>query len=50
MLTVGFGDLSATNVNEALAMIFIETLSCIVLAYNINKVGEIIQKITSYEG
>lgn len=39
MLTVGFGDISATNVHEALVMIFIETLSCIVLAYNINKVG-----------
>lgn len=29
-------------------MIFIETLSCIVLAYNINSVGNIIKKITSY--
>ena len=49
MLTVGFGDISATNANEALILIFIETLSCIVLAYNINSIGIIIQKITSYE-
>jgi hypothetical protein len=30
-------------------MIFIETISCIVLAYNINRLGNIIQKIRSYD-
>ena len=48
MLTVGFGDIVPTNSQEALIMIFIESLSCIVLAYNINSVGGIIKKITSY--
>lgn len=49
MLTVGFGDIVPTNVKEALMMIFIETLSCVVLAYNVNSIGKIITKITSYE-
>lgn len=48
MLTVGFGDLTATNVTEALTLIFIETISCMVLAYNIANVSKIIDKITSY--
>jgi len=48
MLTVGFGDIVPTNYKEALVMIFIETLTCILLAYNINSVGNIIKKITSY--
>ena len=30
-------------------MVFIETMSCIVLAYNINRVGSIISKIRSYD-
>ena len=45
MLTVGFGDLSAANHKEAICLIFIETLSCIVMAYNINRVGSIITNI-----
>lgn len=49
MLTVGFGDITPTNSSEALCMIFIETTSCIMLAYNINQVGTIISKIRSYE-
>ena len=49
MLTVGFGDFSATTTHEALAMIFIEMLSCIVLTYNINSVGNILRSISSYE-
>jgi hypothetical protein len=49
MLTVGFGDIVAKNSAEALSLIFIETMSCIVLAYNINRVGIIIQKIRCYE-
>jgi hypothetical protein len=49
MLTVGFGDITPQTTNEALCMIFIETMSCIVLAYNINCVGSIISKIRSYD-
>lgn len=49
MLTVGFGDITPICPKEALTLIFIETLSCVVLAYNINCVGQIIRKINSYE-
>jgi hypothetical protein len=42
MLTVGFGDISATNYYEAFALIFIEAFSCITLAYNISYVGALI--------
>ena len=45
MLTVGFGDLSASNYKEAICLIFIETFSCIVMAYNINRMGSIISNI-----
>jgi hypothetical protein len=45
MLTVGFGDLCATNKTEAGILIFIETISCITLAYNISCVGSIIGQI-----
>ncbi len=45
MLTVGFGDIVATNYQEALCLIFIETFSCMALAYNINCVGGILQRI-----
>lgn len=45
MLTVGFGDMVATNSSEAICMIFIETFSCIVMAYNINCMGTIITNI-----
>jgi len=38
MLTVGFGDVSATSYKEALCLIFIETISCVVLAYNVSRV------------
>lgn len=48
MLTVGFGDITPVCTREALTLIFIETLSCVVLAYNINCVGQIIRKIHSY--
>ena len=30
-------------------MIFIETISCIILAYNITNVGNIVRKIRSYD-
>lgn len=39
MLTVGFGDIAATNYQEAICLIFVETFSCMVLAYNISCVG-----------
>ena len=45
MLTVGFGDIVASNHIEALCLIFVQTLSCIVLAYNINCVGSLISGI-----
>lgn len=45
MLTVGFGDIVPTNYKEALCLIFIETFSCIALAYNINRVGNLINNI-----
>lgn len=45
MLTVGFGDISASNEIEAITLIFIETISCITLAYNISCVGSIIGEI-----
>ena len=45
MLTVGFGDLVATNYQEAIILIFIETFSCITLAYNISYVGALIGSI-----
>ena len=45
MLTVGFDDMVATTSNEALCLIFIETFSCLAMAYNINCIGNIISKI-----
>jgi len=45
MLTVGFGDLTASNLTEAACLIFIETISCITLAYNISCVGSIISEL-----
>ena len=45
MLTVGFGDLAANNHYEAIILVFIETFSCITLAYNISYVGAVIGAI-----
>ena len=45
MLTVGFGDIAASNYKEALCLIFIETVSCVVLAYNVSCVGDLIMNI-----
>ena len=47
MLTVGFGDLSANNHLEAMVLIFIETFSCITLAYNVSNVGTLISNLRS---
>jgi hypothetical protein len=45
MLTVGFGDLVACNYQEAVCLIFIQTFSCLIIAYNVNCVGSIISNI-----
>ena len=49
MLTVGFGDLSATTVDEALCLIFIEIFSVMCLAYNINWIGTLISNIRAQD-
>lgn len=49
MLSVGFGDLSASNYQEAICLIFIETFSCIALAYNVNCVGSLINNIRAQD-
>jgi len=36
MMTIGFGDITATNHSEAVVLAFLELFSCIVLAYNIS--------------
>ena len=48
VLSVGFGGVSPATTDEALCIIFIETLGCIWLTYNINHVGNIIRDIASY--
>lgn len=45
MLTVGFGDLHATNFDEAGILIFVESFSCIIFAYNISAIGNILVDI-----
>jgi hypothetical protein len=49
MLTIGFGDFVPVCYEEAFCMIFIETISCMVLAYNINCVGSLIANIRSQD-
>jgi hypothetical protein len=49
MLTVGFGDIVATTYQEAVCLIFIETFSCLALAYNINCVGSLISNIRAQD-
>jgi hypothetical protein len=49
MLTVGFGDLAATNYKEAVILTLIEMISCMALAYNINCVGNLISNIRSQD-
>jgi len=49
MLTIGFGDIVPVTYKEALVLIFLETISCIVLAYNINCVGSLISNIRSQD-
>lgn len=49
MLTVGFGDFYATTYQEALCLIFIEIISVMCLAYNINWVGTLISNIRAQD-
>lgn len=49
MLTVGFGDIVATTYKEATCLIFIETISCLALAYNINCIGNLISNIRAQD-
>jgi DMSO reductase anchor subunit len=49
MLTVGFGDITASTYKEALMVTLAEMISCIVLAYNINCVGTLISNIRSQD-
>ena len=45
MLTVGFGDIVVSNSTEALCLIFIETFSCLIFAYNINCLGNLMHSL-----
>lgn len=49
MLTIGFGDIVPVTYKEACCMILIETLSCVVLSYNISCVGSLISNIRSQD-
>ena len=49
MLTVGFGDLMASTYQEALCLIFIEIVSVMCLAYNINWIGTLISNIRAQD-
>ena len=47
MFTVGFGDISAVNHQEAMLITLIQAFTCIYLAYNINCVGTYITNINA---
>ena len=47
MMTIGFGDITATNHIEAIIFFFLEFFSCIVLAYNISEIGSVIFSLRS---
>lgn len=49
MLTVGFGDISATTYQEAICLIVIQIFSVMCLAYNISAVGTLINNIRSQD-
>ena len=49
MFTVGFGDISAVNYQEAWLVVLIQTFSCITLAYNLNCVGTLINNLRTEE-
>jgi hypothetical protein len=45
MMTVGFGDFLPFTYKEALIVAFVEFFSCIVLAYNITYIGNILSAL-----
>lgn len=47
MLSIGYGDIVVSNYIEAICMIFVETFSCIILAYTINNVGNLLNNLRS---
>lgn len=47
MMTIGFGDITATNHSEAIVLAFLEFFSCIVLAYNVSEIGAVISALRS---
>jgi hypothetical protein len=49
MLTIGFGDIVPVTYKEACCMILIETISCVILSYNISCVGSLISNIRSQD-
>lgn len=49
MLTIGFGDIVPVTYQEACCMILVETLSCVILSYNISCVGALITNIRSQD-
>jgi hypothetical protein len=49
ILTIGFGDLHASNPSEALLLIVLSFLSCIFFGYNINYIGNLINSMQQEE-
>jgi hypothetical protein len=49
ILTIGFGDLHATNPSEALLLIVLSFLACIFFGYNINYIGNLINSMQQEE-
>lgn len=45
MMTVGFGDYLPVTYKEAIIVSFLELFSCIILAYNISEIGNIISAL-----
>lgn len=44
--TVGFGDVTVSNVGEAILVIFVILIGCLILSYNISQVGRIISLLS----
>lgn len=49
MMTIGYGDFTASTYQEAAVVAFLEFFSCVVLAYNISEIGAIISTIRAAE-
>ena len=45
MMTVGFGDYLPVTSRETVVVSFIEITSCVVLAYNISEIGNIVGQL-----